>query len=165
MLIDIVNLESSDNPFEVKPSYKYWAPFIGTCTRSDIVYNTEHRKCRVTFNADKDGINSCDLTIDKLMEVFSEGKVCIASLLKCYLVYHFVGPLISICCNPKVRNHPFQTAVIKGLAREMGVSDKGSRQDTLRLIKQAMGVPEVFVKVFGKIHGGSGITKPHCLRQ
>lgn len=68
-------LESAVNPFEVHPNYKFWAPYIGQRTRGNVVYNTEHRKCRVSFNPDKDGLSADQLTIDKLMEVFSEGKV------------------------------------------------------------------------------------------
>lgn len=66
--------ESAKNPFEVKPNYRYWAPYIGPAARADIVYNTEHRKCRITFSPEKDGINAENLTVDHLMEVFSEGK-------------------------------------------------------------------------------------------
>ena len=38
--------DPSKNPYTVKPSYSFWAPWIGpNCRRSGLVYNTEHRKC------------------------------------------------------------------------------------------------------------------------
>ena len=37
--------DQSKNPYTVKPSYSFWAPWIGLYCRSGPVYNTEHRKC------------------------------------------------------------------------------------------------------------------------
>ena len=43
----------SNNPFSVKPSYTFWAPWIGPHTRrSSFLYNTEYRKCTNLSNGD-----------------------------------------------------------------------------------------------------------------
>ena len=38
--------DQTTNPFTVKPSYTFWAPWIGRLSRrGNMVINTEHRKC------------------------------------------------------------------------------------------------------------------------
>ena len=41
------------NAFTIKPSYTYWAPWIGRHSRKgNVVFNTEHRKCSRPLNED-----------------------------------------------------------------------------------------------------------------
>ena len=50
------------NPFTIKPSYTFWAPWIGRQSRrGDVVFNTEHRKCSRPQTEDVEkGNNNCD---------------------------------------------------------------------------------------------------------
>ena len=46
------------NSFSVKPSYSFWAPWIGRYTRrSSIAFNTEYRKCVGGGSASHEGAN------------------------------------------------------------------------------------------------------------
>ena len=57
-------LDQSKNPYTVKPSYSFWAPWIGPDCRSGLVYNTEHRKCHRTSPQDL-GTDTSDETDKK----------------------------------------------------------------------------------------------------
>ena len=62
------------NPHIVKPSYKYWSPYIGLFSRKDeFLFNSEHRKC----NLEKDTLDfGCRKpTLDEVAELFETGSV------------------------------------------------------------------------------------------
>ena len=64
----------NENPYEVKPSYSFWAPWIGEQVRvGDLVLNTEHRKC--CRDKDEELGNSMDVTEDRLVELLHGNKV------------------------------------------------------------------------------------------
>ena len=61
-------------PHIVKPSYKYWSPYIGPFSQKDeFLFNAEHRKC----NLEKDTLDfgCCKPTLDEVAELFETGSV------------------------------------------------------------------------------------------
>jgi hypothetical protein len=68
---------STKNPLEIKPSYSYWAPFIGpNCRKGRKLLNTEFRKANHKEDLVSAGATSDNCSVEKLMDLFSEGKVC-----------------------------------------------------------------------------------------
>ncbi|XP_046854252.1 uncharacterized protein LOC124447393 [Xenia sp. Carnegie-2017] len=64
------------NPLEIKPSYKFWAPYIGPkCRRGRKLFNTEYMKAYHKQNLTSAGATSDECSIEKLMDLFCEGKV------------------------------------------------------------------------------------------
>ncbi|XP_046858666.1 uncharacterized protein LOC124452120 [Xenia sp. Carnegie-2017] len=61
---------------EIKPSYKFWAPYIGPkCRRGRKLFNTEYMKAYHKQNLTSAGATSDECSIEKLMDLFCEGKV------------------------------------------------------------------------------------------
>jgi hypothetical protein len=46
--------------------------------------------------------------------------------------------------------------VIREMAKNLGVSDKGSKLDIINRIKSALNIEGTFLKLFSKMWGGSG---------
>jgi hypothetical protein len=70
----IIDSSDAKNPFCVKPSYKFWAPWIGTQTRADSVFNTEYRKCNPGKDAAESGTRQ-EANLEDLVEVLEQGSV------------------------------------------------------------------------------------------
>ncbi|KAK3730434.1 hypothetical protein QZH41_003002 [Actinostola sp. cb2023] len=68
-------LSDVHNPFVVKPSYKFWAPWIGRHTRaSKTILNTEYKKC----HHDKDVAESGtwhQMNVEDVVEILEQGSV------------------------------------------------------------------------------------------
>ena len=46
ILLSFLPSDQKRNPYTVKPSYTFWAPWIGCQSRrGPVVFNSEHRKC------------------------------------------------------------------------------------------------------------------------
>ena len=68
---------SDTNPFEIKPSYTFWAPYVGpNCKKGAILVNSEFHKANHKEDLETLGARPEDLTIEKLMDLFCKGKVC-----------------------------------------------------------------------------------------
>lgn len=62
------------NPYEVTPSYSYWAPWMGKQVRSnDVVLNTEHRKCHKVEDAEE--LGHLEVSEERLIELLYGNKV------------------------------------------------------------------------------------------
>ena len=75
-----------ENPFVVKPTFGFWAPWIGPETRkSDVVLNTEwekvHRPAKTQEQAE------LDITEDRLLEEVMKMKVRIICNICCLCEY------------------------------------------------------------------------------
>jgi hypothetical protein len=65
------------NPLEIKPTYSFWAPFIGSnCRRGRQLINSEFRKANHKEDLKSAGATSDNCSIEKLTDLFCEGKVC-----------------------------------------------------------------------------------------
>ena len=62
-----------DNPFELKPSYKFWSPYIGPFSRKDQAYNSEHRKCH--HEKDLEDFGCRRPTLDEVADLLEGGTV------------------------------------------------------------------------------------------
>lgn len=69
-------LSDSHNPFCVKPSYKFWAPWIGRETRGPKVFNSEYRKCQHSKDVEESGTRS-ETNVEDVLEVLEQGSVSI----------------------------------------------------------------------------------------
>ena len=74
----LYNQNGSDtNPFQVKPSYTFWAPYVGpNCKKGANLVNSEFHKANHKEDLETLGARPEDLTIEKVMDLFCEGKVC-----------------------------------------------------------------------------------------
>ena len=62
------------NPYAVKPSYTFWAPWIGEdVRRSGLLLNTEHRKCHRA--EDTQELGHLEVSEDRLVELLYGNKV------------------------------------------------------------------------------------------
>ena len=62
------------NPYEVKPSYTFWAPWIGEdVRRSQHLLNTEHRKCHKVEDVQE--LGHLEISEDRLVELLHGNKV------------------------------------------------------------------------------------------
>lgn len=77
ILYFLFHVEGSEkNPLEVKPSYTNWAPYVGpNCKKGALLMNSEFKKAN--HKEDLQTLGACpeELTIERLMDLFCEGKV------------------------------------------------------------------------------------------
>ena len=80
------------NPLELKPNYNFWAPFVGlNCRRGKMLYNSEFRKANNGDDIQSAGASPDNLSVEKLMDLFCEGKVGTSLCVKIYEANVWVG--------------------------------------------------------------------------
>ena len=76
-LFNELHLGTEKNPLEIKPTYSFWAPFVGSnCRRGKQLFNSEFRKADHKQDLTSAGATPDNCSIEKLMDLFCEGKVC-----------------------------------------------------------------------------------------
>ncbi|KAK3750603.1 hypothetical protein QZH41_014185, partial [Actinostola sp. cb2023] len=68
-------LSDVHNPFIVKPSYKFWAPWIGRHSRaSEKILNTEYKKCHHDKDVAESGTRH-QMNVEDVVEILEQGSV------------------------------------------------------------------------------------------
>ncbi|KAK3700157.1 hypothetical protein QZH41_009864, partial [Actinostola sp. cb2023] len=68
-------LSDVHNPFVVKPSYKFWAPWIGRHSRaSEKILNTEYKKCHHDKDVAESGTRH-QMNVEDVVEILEQGSV------------------------------------------------------------------------------------------
>jgi len=76
-----VGLSDVHNPFVVKPSYKFWVPWIGRHSRaSEKILNTEYKKCHHDKDVAESGTRR-QMNVEDVVEILEQGSVSVISLL------------------------------------------------------------------------------------
>ena len=70
-----LGFSDAQNPFIVKPSYKFWSPWVGRFTRKGSkLLNSEHRKCRHDLDEAEFGTRR-KMNVEDVIEVLEQGSV------------------------------------------------------------------------------------------
>ena len=75
MFIPPKGLSDAHNRFAVKPSYRFWAPWVGYHSRvSNFLLNTEYKKCHHAEDVAESGTRR-QMNVGDVLEIFEQGSV------------------------------------------------------------------------------------------